>query len=186
MVLLLAQLRDLVPLLVRRIHSGRVMSASVEQEARVIIGLIDVIHHSLEVQNGLLAVQVRVLASGHSSIAENGMLVGPGGVREVHLSGDVAVLQELSKQTERTRSRNSLSASDHVLLLVVDLVTPSELGSSLVEGRKTNQTRILVILSAAESLLSLSHAGKDVRLKLTQPNKNLPFHSHHGRLPLPE
>ena len=185
-VLLLAQLGDLVPLLVRRIHSGGVVSASVEQEARMIISLADVIHHSLEVQNGLLAVQVRVLASGHSSIAENGVLVRPGGVREVHLSRDVAVLQELGKKTERTRSRNSLSAGDHVLLLVVDLVTPSELGGSLIERRQTNQTGILVILSAAESLLSLSDTRKDVRLQLTQPNHSLPFHSHHGRLPLRE
>ena len=163
-VLLLAQLRDLVPLLVRRIHSGGVVSASMEQEARMVVSLADVIHHSLEVQNGLLAVQVRVLAGGHSSIAENRVLVSPGGVREVHLSRDVAVLQELGKKTERTRSRDSLSAGNHVLLLVVNLVAPTELGGRLEESGKTNQARILVILGAAESLLSLSHARKDVRL----------------------
>ena len=61
------------------------------------------------------------------------MLISPGGVREVHLSSDIAVLEELRKKAEGARSRDSLGVGNHVLLLVVDLVTPTELSSSIVE-----------------------------------------------------
>ena len=163
-VLLLAELAQLVPLLVRGIHSGRVMSAGVEHEAGVIGSLADVVQHALEVQDRSLAIQVGVVSGRKPGIAENGVLVRPGRIGEVHLPHNVAVLQELSQKTERTRARDGLSVRNHILLLVVDLVAPGKLAGRIVKQGNTDQRGIFVILSAAQSLLSLSHAGKNIGL----------------------
>ena len=163
-VLLLAQRAQLVPLLVRRVHAGRVVRAGVEHEAGAVRRLVHVVQHALEVQRGRLAVQVGVVPGGQSRVAENGVLVGPGGVGEQNVPHDVAVLQELREKAQRPRARNCLGVGDHVLLLVVDLVTPCELASGVVEIGNTDQGRVLVILRAAESLLGLTDARKHVGL----------------------
>ena len=174
-VLLLAQLGDLIPLLVRGVHSGRVVGTGVEHESGVILSLGQIVEHTLEVQAGLVGSEVSILAGGHTSVVEDGVLVGPGGVGEVHLSSDIAVLEELSKKAEGARSRDSLSVGNQILLLVVDLVTPTELSSDIVERGLSDQRRILMIALAAESLLSLSHARKDVGLQDYDPTITLPF-----------
>lgn len=164
-VLLLAQLGNLIPLLLGGVHSGGVVSAGVEDEGRAILSLVQILEHTLVVQAGLIGGQVSVLTSGHTSVVEDGVLVGPGGVGEVHLSGDVAVLEELGQKAEGARAGHGLGVGDQILLLVVDLLTPTELGGNIVEGSLTNQRRVLVVALAAESLLSLSHAGEDVGLQ---------------------
>ena len=123
-----------------------------------------------------LAVQVGVVTGGQSSVAENGVLVGPGGVGEQNVARDIAVLQELREKTKRARARDCLGVGNHVLLLVVDLVTPCELASGVVEIGNTDQGRVLVVLRAAESLLGLTDARKHVGLPLhphTNPNLSM-------------
>lgn len=175
-VLLLAQRAQLVPLLVRRVHAGRVVRAGVEHEAGVVRSLVHVVQHALEVQGGRLAVQVGVVTGGQSSVAENGVLVGPGRVGEQNVARNIAVLQELREKTKRARARDCLGVGNHVLLLVVDLVTPCELASGVVEIGNTDQGRVLVVLRAAESLLGLTDARKHVGLPLhphTNPNLSM-------------
>lgn len=168
MVLLLAELADLVPLLVSGINTSGVVSTGVEHEGGVVGGLVDIVHHTGEVEGGTSGVEVTVFRGVHTTVSENGVLVSPGGVGESNIVGDVAVVQELGKETERTRTRNSLSVSNNVLLLVVELLTPSELAGSVEEIRNTNQRRVFVILSTAESSFSLSDTRKNVRLYLIE------------------
>ena len=148
----------------RRIHTSRIMGTGMEHEAGVIICLVDIIHHALEIQHGRLSRQISVVTRWHTSIAENGVLIGPSRVREIDLASDIAVLKELSKKTEGTRTRNSLSIGNHILLLIIKLITPSKLAGSIIESRNTNQRRILMILSTTKSLLSFSYTRKNVRL----------------------
>ena len=183
-VLLLAQRAQLVPLLVRGVHARRVVRARVEHEAGVVRRLVHVVQKTLEVQSRRLAVQVGVVARGQSRVTEDRVLVGPGGVGEQNVPHDVAVLQELREKAQRPRARNCLGVGDHVLLLIVDLVTPCELASGVVEIGNTDQGRILVILRAAKSLFGFSDTRKHVRLLVTHMYKISPFRARHGKLPL--
>ena len=52
----------------------------------------------------------------------------------------------------------------YLLVLVVELVAPAELSTAVAELGNTDEGGVLVVLRAAESLLSLSDARQNVRL----------------------
>ena len=156
----LHSVRNLLPLLLGRIHSSGVVSAGMEQEGRVAGSSLDRLQDSVNVQT-VIGIQVRILLVGNTRSVEHAEVVGPGGVRDVNALVSLHVSQEISNQTERTSSRKSLAHSHSILLDGRAVGAIDKLSSQSVEIRKTLNRRVFVVALAGNASLSLSDAGEN-------------------------
>ena len=156
----LHSLADLLPLLLGGIHASRVVSASMEQEGRLSRSILNLVQNTVKVQS-VVGIQISVLHIGNSSSIEHTEVVGPSGIRNVNTLITLHVLQEISNQTQRTSSGQSLAHSNTIFLNSRTIGSIDELSSKTVEIRKTLNRRILVITLSSNTSLSLSNAGEN-------------------------
>ena len=111
-------LADLNPLLLRRVDSGRVMGAGVEEDNAALGSRLDVGEHALEVQaNGLLII-VAVLLDLEPRILEHGGMVRPRRGGNVDGLGRVGVeaFEKGAADTKGTGAGDGLRDGDAVFL----------------------------------------------------------------------
>ena len=156
----LHRIRNLLPLLLGRIHTSGVVGAGMEQEGRVAGGSLDRLQDSVNVQT-VVGIQVLVLLVGNASGIEDAEVVGPSGVGDVNALISLHVSQEVSNQTEGSSSRKSLADSHSVLLDGRAVSAIDKLRSQSVEIRKTLNGRIFVVALSSDASLSLRNARKD-------------------------
>ena len=100
-IVLLHHLRDLVPLLRRRVNTRGVVSARVQQYDGAWLGVCEIADHSVEVESLGLRVIVSVVADLEARGLEDGRVVRPGG--PAHVDGGLAELvQEVTNHLQRT------------------------------------------------------------------------------------
>lgn len=162
--LLLDDIRDLLPLLLGGINTSRVVGASVEKEDTALRGSLDVSNHTLEVETDGLLVVVAVLLDLKTGVVEDGFVVGPRRLRDVDLLLTREELgEESSSNTESTGTRDGLGDGDAVQGGAVGAV--GQLGSGGRElGNTGNASVLLVHLGLDDLLLSLANRGENVRL----------------------
>ena len=156
----LHRIRNLLPLLLGRIHTSGVVGAGMEQEGRVAGSSLDRLQDSVNVQT-VVGIQVLVLLVGNASGIEDTEVVGPSGVGDVNALISLHVSQEVSNQTEGSSSRKSLADSHSVLLDGRAVSAIDKLRSQSVEIRKTLNGRIFVVALSSDASLSLRNARKD-------------------------
>lgn len=104
---LLDDLADLLPLLRGWVDTGRVVGASVEHDHAVVRSSLEISNHTVEVESDGVLVVVFVLLDLQTSIAEDRLVVGPAGSRDVDaLAVRVEALQECSCDPQGTGARD--------------------------------------------------------------------------------
>mmetsp|Transcript_70916 Transcript_70916/g.189352 ORF Transcript_70916/g.189352 Transcript_70916/m.189352 type:complete len:217 (+) Transcript_70916:591-1241(+) len=165
-VLLLEESRKLLPLLNGGIHTRGVVGAGMQHEDGALLGVLDVLAHTGEVEaNGLLVI-IAVGSQVQASILGHGEMVRPGGVRHVH-SGALAeeTSVELESEATTTSARKNLGSSNAVLLDSGRVSTEGKLQASGVELVDASDAGILLLLHTVpallqQALLGLNHGGK--------------------------
>lgn len=162
--LLLDDVRDLLPLLLGRVNTGRVVSASVEEEDTAVGGTLDVSNQTLKVKTDGLLVVVAVLLDLKTGMVEDGLVVSPRGGRDVDLLlAREELLEESSTDTEGTGTRDGLGDGDAVKGGVVRAV--GQLGGGGRELGNTSDSGVLLVQLGIDDLeLSLTNRGKNVGL----------------------
>ncbi len=164
--MLLGDLGNLLPLLLRGVDTGGVVSTGVEEEDTALGGGLDVGDHAVKVQaNGMLVV-VAVLLDLEAGVGEDGLVVGPrrGGDVNLLLAG-VEAGEEVGANAQSTGAGDGLG--DGQAVEGGRVLAVSELGG---QGRKLGNTGdagvLLVQLLVNDLLLGLADGGQDIRLAL--------------------
>ena len=166
--LLLHDIADLTPLCLCRVNTGGVVCASVEQDDAVIGGGLDIGDQTLKVQTNGVLVVVAVLLDLEAGILENGIVVGPAGVREVDLLRVwVEALQESTANSQGTSTRDGLGDDQAILLQHGRVGAIGQLGSGLGKGRNASDAGVFLVEARRDNLvLSSADRRQDVRLSL--------------------
>lgn len=162
--LLLHDVRDLLPLLLGRVNTGRVVSASVEKEDTAVGGTLDVSNQTLEVKADGLLVVVAVLLDLKTGMVEDGLVVSPRRGRDVDLllAGE-ELLEESSTNTEGTGTRDGLGDGDAIKGGA--LGTVGQLGGGGRELGNTSDSGVLLVQLGIDDLeLGLTDRGENVGL----------------------
>ena len=164
--LLLDDVADLLPLLLGRVDAGGVVGAGVEEEDAALRGSLDVCEHTSEVKTDSVLVVVAVLFDGEAGIAEDGLVVGPGGGGDVDLLvAGVEALEEGGANAEGAGARNGLGDGDAVEGR--GILAVGQLDGSLGELGDAGDAGVLLVQARGDHLLlSGSDRGQDVRLAL--------------------
>lgn len=164
--LLLHDIADLAPLLLGGVNTGRVVSASVQQDDAVVRGGLDIGDQTLKVQTNGVLVVVAVLLDLEARVAEDGVVVGPARVGEVDLLRvGVEALQERTTDAQGTSTGDGLGDDEAVLGQGGGVLAVGQLGGSVGEGRDTGDTGVFLVEARSNDLvLSLADGGQDVRL----------------------
>lgn len=102
-------LRDLLPLLERRVDSRRIMRTCVEQEHASLGCSFNIAHHPFKVEANRLLIVVSVLLHLKAGILEHSRMVRPGGCRDVDLLGArIEAREEGAADAKRARTRDGL------------------------------------------------------------------------------
>ena len=95
------------PLLLGRVDTGGVVSASVEEDNAALGHVLDVLDHTLEVKTDGVLVVVTVLLDLEARVLEDSIVVGPTGVGDVDgLVAGVETLEESTTDSEGTSTRD--------------------------------------------------------------------------------
>lgn len=162
----LNSIRDTVPLLRGGIHTSWVVRAGVQQENRVLGGILDILDQAFVVKSNCVLVVVPVLLGLQSRVLEDGIVIRPRGSRDVNGLGVwVETLEERTADTEGSSAGNGLSDGNAILLERSRVRAIGEEGSSLGESRNTSNASVLLVGSAVDdTLLRSANRGKNVRL----------------------
>ena len=165
---LLDNVAQSAPLLLGRVDTSGVVSASVEKDNAALGHVLDVLDHTLEVETDGVLVVVAVLLDLEARVLEDSIVVGPTGVGDVDgLVARVEALEESTTDSEGTSTRDGLGDDDSALLKRCRVGTICEDGGGLGEvGYTSNASVFLVKVLLDDSLLGLLHRGKDVGLAL--------------------
>lgn len=164
--LLLGDLGELLPLLLRGVDTGRVVGAGVEEEDAALRGGLDVGDHALEVEADGVLVVVAVLLDLEAGVGEDGLVVGPGRGGDVNLLvAGVEAGEEVGADAQGTSTRDGLG--DGQAVESGRVLTVGELGG---QGRQLGNAGdagvLLVQLLANDLLLGLADGGQNVGLAL--------------------
>jgi hypothetical protein len=147
-------LTDLLPLLLGRVHTCRVVGAGVQQDDALLGHGLDVGHHALDVEADGLGVVVAVLLSLEARVREDGDVVGPGWGRDVDgLCAGVEAREEVGADAQRAGAGDALRDRDATLLHRSRLGAIGERGGSLGEARDARDAGVLVVGAALKQLL---------------------------------
>lgn len=161
---LLDGLGDLLPLLLRGVHTGGVMRASMEQEDAPLGRLLDVLHHALKVEPDGLLVVVPVLLDVQAGLREDGVVVGPRRVRDVDVLGaGVEGAQEGGGDAQGAGARDGLGDGEAVEGRV-GLAVGEARGGGGELGEARDAGVLLVQLGGDDLLLGGADRGEDVGL----------------------
>lgn len=160
-VVLLADLGDLLPLVGGRVDAGGVVGTGVEEDGGTGRDGLEVSNHAVEVEGDGLFVVVAVVARLEAGVLEDGLVVGPGrgGHADPLLTGTPA-LEEGGAEAEGARARNGLGDGD----LVEDgrVVAVGELGGGGREVGDAGDAGVLLVqLALDDALLGLANGGED-------------------------
>ena len=159
--LLLHDVANLAPLVLSRVNTGRVVSASVEQDDAVLRSSLDVGKQTLKVETDSVLVVVAVLLHLETGILKNSVVVGPAGSGEVDLLRvRVEALQESTTDSQSTGTRDGLGDNETVVLEDGRVGTVGELRSSLGEGRNTSDAGVLLVETRRNNLVLGSADGR--------------------------
>lgn len=166
--LLLHDVADLAPLLLRGVNTGRVVSAGVEQDDALGRSGLEVLNQTLKVQTNGVLVVVAVLVNLEAGVLEDGIVVGPAGGRNIDLLRvRVETLEESTSDAQSTGTGDGLGDGKTVLRDHRGIGTVGQLGRSRCEGRDTSDTGILLVEARVDNLvLCGADGGQDVRLAL--------------------
>jgi len=160
----LDDLKDLLPLALSRVDTGRVVGADVEHDNGVVLGSVKVFLEALEVESLGLGVVVAIVLPLVTSEFTDGSVNGPGGVGDEHIDILVGVPlgEEGETESEGTSSRDGLSTGDSAFLASLGALAVSK-GEALLDiGVNTLDGRVLVIhVTLEDDLLSASDARED-------------------------
>lgn len=163
--LLLYNVRNLFPLLLRWIHTCRVVRTCVEQDDTLIRRVPQVLQHTFEVQSHCFLVVVRVLLHLQARVLEDRAVVAPRRRRQVHLLAVWVVAgEEFARNAERSRTRDTLGRRDPVFLQWLRVSAVGKRGSQLlVVGVTCDGQVLLVEIRFRDALVSLKHTGQHIR-----------------------
>ena len=114
--LLLHDVADFLPLLLRRVDTGRVVRTGVQEDDGLVRCSLDVCNHAFKVQADSLLVVVLVLLHFQPGVLEDGRVVPPRRGGQVDgLGVRVVAREEGSTDAEGTCSRDGLGDGDAVL-----------------------------------------------------------------------
>lgn len=167
-VLLLQDIADLAPLLLRGVNTGRVVSASMEQDDALGRSGLEILDQTLKVQTDGVLVVVAVLVDLKAGVLEDGIVVGPAGSRDIDLlRGRVEALKESTSNAQGAGTGDGLSDGETVLCDHRGVRTVGQLGRSRCEGRDTSDTSVFLVEVRADNLvLCGADGGQDVGLAL--------------------
>lgn len=164
--LLLGDLGELLPLLLRRVDTGGVVSAGVEKEDAALGGGLDISDHALKVEaNGVLVV-VAVLLDLEASVGEDGLVVGPGRGGDVNLLlAGVEAGEEVGANAQGASAGDGLG--DGQAVEGGRVLAIGELGSQRGELGNTGDAGILLVqLLINNLLLGFADGWQDIGLSL--------------------
>lgn len=152
------------PLLGGGVNSGRVVCTSVQQEDRILRGILDVCQKTVDIETDGLLVVVSVCLYIKPTVVEDCLVVCPRGVGEVDsLRVGVVSLEEGTSDSQGSGSGNGLRDGN----IVKDgaLRTVREDSGGLGESGDTSDSGVLLVESLLEdALLSSADRGQDVGL----------------------
>jgi len=166
-VVLLANLSNLVPLLLGRIDTSGVVSASVQEHARTSGGSLEILNHTLEVETLGLGVEVSVLSNIKAASGKDLVVVTPSGSTNIDGSGS-EFLQESTNDIESTSTGESLSGDDTGIVDSGVIETEKNTTGTLGEVSKTINGQVLLVESVVRDnlLLNLADNGENERLAI--------------------
>lgn len=107
--LLLANIGNLLPLVLRGIHTGGIVRTSVQNDDRTFGGPLQIFDHALEVDSAPVLVPVAIGARfGKSGVHEHLVVIFPRGRRVVERGSLQDATQELGTDPQGSRSRQAL------------------------------------------------------------------------------
>ena len=164
--LLLDDLADLLPLLLRGVDAGRVVGAGVQEEEGVVWCGLQVSDQAVEVEADGVLVVVLVLLDLEAGVAEDGLVVGPRwGWNVDRLRVWVEALEEGPTYSQCARAGDGLCDGDAVFLESLAVGAVGQHGGLLGEAGDTGDAGIfLVEVFLDELLLGGAYGGEDVGL----------------------
>mmetsp|Transcript_45003 Transcript_45003/g.78580 ORF Transcript_45003/g.78580 Transcript_45003/m.78580 type:complete len:355 (-) Transcript_45003:281-1345(-) len=144
-VLLQHQLGQNIPLVLGRIAACGVVRTGMQHEERTILGVLDVVHKALEVDRlggGIVVLVKHWLQAG---IAEQGDVVGPSRIGNIHFHLAEEGLHHLTSQSAATSARNRLRGGDSSGLEGLAVRAIGKLQCDLHELRDPRDTGVLLV-----------------------------------------
>ena len=111
-VLLQHQLGKNIPLVLGRIAACGVVRTGMQHEERAILGVLDVVHEAFEVDRLGGGIVVLVEHRLQAGVTEQGDVVGPSRIGNVHFHLAKESLHHLTSQSAATSARNGLRGGD--------------------------------------------------------------------------
>ena len=166
--LLHAQVRNLIPLLMAGIHAGGVVSTRVEQEDGALGCIQDILLETLKIKGAGLRLVPTVFAELHTHLTEDSVVVSPCGVRQVQLAARGKLADELSTKAKTTRSGQGLYSAHALLHNHGVILTKEELAGQFLELGQTIDGKVLLVSCSIgeDDLFGLLHNGEVVGLSL--------------------
>lgn len=164
-----ADVEDVLPLLGGGVNTSGVVSANVQENNRVVLGVLKVLTEAIEVETLGLGVIVAVGLPFLANNFDKTSVEGPSGAghQDVDVFVGIPVREELETKTERASSRDTLAGSDATFLnlLVVSTIGKSEALGDV--GVNTLNASVLVVHIKFQNLLfCLADTVEDERLSL--------------------
>lgn len=164
----LDSLSNLDPLLLGRVNTSWVVSASVEQDNAALGHGLDVGHHAVKVEANRVLVVVAVLLDLQARVLEDSIVVRPGWIGDVDsLRAGVVTLKEGTANAQSTSARDGLGDGDTVFVERSRVGAVGELERSLGEVGNTSDACVLLVeVLFDDLLLCLLHGGENVGFAL--------------------
>ena len=154
MLLLLDNIADLLPLLVRRVYTSRIMGTSVKKNDATLWGSLEILYHTVKVETNGVLVVVSVLYDLQARVLENSIVVCPAGGGYVDLlAGRIVTREELATNPKSASAGDRLSYCDPVFLDCVGAGTVGEDSSSFGERRYTFDSRVFLVECRVDDFL---------------------------------
>ena len=161
MLLLLDDVADLPPLLLRRVNTSRIVCAGVQKNDAALRGGLEIFHHTIKVQTDGILVVVSILDDLQTRVLEDSVMICPARCWYVDfLARRVVTRQELAANPKGASARNGLGYCDLIIGNRIGVGTIGENSCSFSERRYTRDSRIfLVECRVNDFLLSCPHRG---------------------------
>jgi hypothetical protein len=166
--LLLHYVANLAPLVLGRVDTGGVVSASMEKDDAVVGSSLEVLDETLKVEADGVLVVVAVLLNLQARVLEDSVVVGPAGSREIDLlCAGIETLKESAADPQSTGTRDGLGDHETVLLQDGRVRSVGQLRGSLGERGDTGDSSIFLIETRCNNLvLGGADGGQNVGLTL--------------------
>ena len=158
-----------MPLSIRRVDAGRVVSADVEHNDGVILGGLEILLQAIEVETLGLGRIVAILLPVVADKASDSPVDGPCRRRdkEIDVLVRVPLAEESETKAERASTRDRLGSGDAAFLKSSTVLTVAKLEALLDVAVETADGQVLVVhLSVKDDLLGAADAREDVWLAI--------------------